>query len=746
MESATRFRLDGVERARVVDFARRLRGTRKPALAVLAVTTVFATTAYGPLILPFVVAIVVGFAQLGRTMRHSRRPEIALALALVWCQLCLVGTIAVAEIYQLDALGLLILPTMAAGTMFPFRWMVAFTVWSTALMTGAAFAIDPVRLAELPPLLFIPLGVMLCVILPAAMIRRLDVESRDTAMIDPLTGALNRYALEARVSELTAQAHVLPLRVGVVMADLDHFKQVNDQLGHDAGDMVLREVVRRMRSVLGPLTPVYRVGGEEFAVLMAGAEETDVEEVAERLRVAVRAEPIVDRDTTMSFGIAAATLDQHPVARIIEAADQALYQSKRTGRDRVSLGTLTSLAVLAQDGEVPTPRSTAPDKAPLSAADAAAVAEATDVLTSAATSVALGSDHGNWLVRGEFEREHMRTTAKALSRTHHGALGFVGLALAASIPWIGWELMAPAVLPLVAYHAVERAIGRLKRPEYWLGAAWLSVQLAIFAGALIAVGGEPYLLMLFAPMLSGMTAVFATRGVQVNLTITVVLTVLGGAFARPDLLSSSPGLVVPPLLVIVGIALMSSVPGRSAIEFRTKAVVDPLTGLLTRSALQSRLAEIDHEAQGGAARISVIAFDVDHFKGLNDEYGHAVGDAVLRAVGTATRSKLHALEWGFRLGGDEFVVVIPSGQDDASKLAESLRCALADVDVDDVHITGSFGVAATASGEAFDFDAVSRRADAALYEAKRAGRNRVAVAPLVGPGPAPVATVLRGAA
>ena len=745
MESPTYFKLDAAERARTVRFAMRLRTTRVPALAALAPATVIAAFTYGVAILPSIVAILVGFAVLGFKMRSSSRPELLLLGVLVWVQACLITMLMAGSQYQLDALGLLVLPTMAACTLFPRRWVVPFTAWSAVAMIAGAFLIDAERVMDLPPTLFIPLGVMMCVALPAAMIRQLDVESRDTAMLDPLTGALNRYALEARVTELTAQAHVLPLRVGVVMADLDHFKQVNDELGHDAGDVVLREVVRRMRGVLGPLTPVYRVGGEEFAVLMAGAEEADAAEIAERLRAAVSDGPIAERDVTMSFGIAAATLDQYPVARIIEAADQALYKSKRLGRNRVSLGSLTHMTLLAEGGVVAAERGTE-QSAALHPADAAVVAEAVDVVTNAATSVALGHDHRNWLVRGDFERDHMRTTAKALSKTHHGALGAVGLSLAASIPWIGWELMAPAVLPIIAYHAIERRIASIKRPEYWLGGAFLAVQLAIFAGALIAVDGDPYLLLLFAPMLSGMTAVFATRGVQVNVTVTAVLLIVGGAFARPDLLSASPGLVVPPLLVVIGIALMSSVPGRSAIEFRTKAVVDPLTGLLTRTALKSRLAEIGHETQAGDTRISVIAFDVDHFKGLNDEHGHAVGDAVLRAVGTATRSNLHALEWGFRIGGDEFVVVVPSGQDDASKLAETLRCALAAVDVDDIHITGSFGVAAMSSGEPFDFDAVSRRADAALYEAKRAGRNRVAVAAQVGPGPSPVATVLRGAA
>lgn len=744
MEVPTHFKLDHNERARTVDFAIRLRTTRNPALLALAPATVLATFAYGPAILGFIAALIAGFVVLGHTMRRSRRPEYQLVGVLLWVQACLIGMIAVADTYQLDALGLLVLPTMAAGTLFPFRWMVPFTLWSAAQMVVAAFLIDADRVVEMPPILFLPLGVMGCVALPAAMIRQLDVESRDTAMVDTLTGALNRYALEARVTELNAQAHVLPLRVGVVMADLDHFKLVNDELGHDAGDAVLREVVRRMRAVLGPLTPVYRVGGEEFAILMAGAEESEVLDVAERVRRSIAGEPIDGRPVTMSFGVAAATLDQHAVTEIIEAADHALYRAKRGGRDRVATGSLTHMKLLAEGGETIRRGSAAHDH--LDPVDAAAVAEAAGVVQSAATSVALGSDDGNWLVRGEFEREHMRTTAKALSRTHHGALGFVALALVASIPWMGWQLMVPAIPALIAYHAAERLIHKIKRPEYWLGATWLSVQLAIFAGSLIVDPGEPFMLILFTPMLSGMTAVFATRGVQINITITAVLMVGAGILARPDLFLSSPGVIAPPMLVLVGIALMSSVPGRSAIEYRTKAVVDPLTGLLTRSALQSRLAEIGHETQTAGARVAVIAFDVDHFKGLNDTYGHAVGDAVLRAVGDATRSNLHALEWGFRLGGDEFVVVVPGGQDDASKLAETLRQALAAVDVDDVHITGSFGVAASSTGEAFDFEAVSRRADAALYEAKRAGRNRVAVAPVVGPGPQPVATVLRGAA
>jgi diguanylate cyclase (GGDEF)-like protein len=358
-------------------------------------------------------------------------------------------------------------------------------------------------------------------------------------------------------------------------------------------------------------------------------------------------------------------------------------------------------------------------------------------------SVALGHDHGNWLVRGEFERDHIRESAHALSRTHHGALGFVFVALLASIPWIGWVLMLPAIPAVIAYHAAERRVKALRRPEYMLGGTWLLVQLSIFGGAVIADPAEPYMLVLFAPMMIGMTAVFPTRGVQVLSLVTVGLCMLAGAIARPDVLTTYPTIAGPPLLLVTGIALMSSVTGRSAIEFRTRAVVDPLTGLLTRAALRSRLAEVEHESHAATSSISVIAFDIDHFKTLNDAHGHAAGDAALRAVGFATRTNLQALEWGFRLGGDEFMVVVPVSSGAAAALAERIRASIGQVNVDGVTLTASFGIAAAAPDERFDFETVSRRADSALYEAKRAGRNRVAVATPVAPGLAPIATVLR---
>ncbi|MDO9354088.1 MAG: diguanylate cyclase [Solirubrobacteraceae bacterium] len=751
MAAPTLLELDDVERGRILDFARRLRGVRHQALLVLFVVVGLGIQAYGALIVPPAAALVAGFWVLGRVLPRVHRVELPLMAMLVFAQASIVTTLAVADRWQLDGLGLLVLPATAACILLPRRLMALWLVWSVLVMVGAAFAIDARQVMDVPPILLLPVGVMLSVALPAATIRRLESESRDTALVDSLTGALNRGALEARIAELALQAHTMPLRLGVIMSDLDHFKGVNDDLGHDAGDGVLRETVLRMRSVLGPLTPVYRVGGEEFAVLIAGADEVGVQVVAERMREAVAAEPIGGRRVTMSFGIAAATLDRHPVGRIIEVADEALYRAKRAGRNRVATANLTPMSVLpdvastddgpeTSDGAGMARRGGPADEAVAPRGAAAASPTPTKVPR---PSVALGHDHGNWLVRGEFERDHIRESAHALSRTHHGALGFVFIALLACIPWIGWILMVPAVPAVIAYHAAERRVMALRRPEYMLGGTWLLVQLAIFCGALVADPAEPYMLVLFAPMMIGMTAVFPTRGVQVLSSVTVVLCVLAGGLARPDVLTTYPTVVGPPLLVVIGLALMSSVTGRSAIEFRTRAVVDPLTGLLTRAALRTRLAEVEHESHAATSSISVIVFDLDHFKALNDEHGHAGGDAALRAVGAATRCNLQALEWGFRLGGDEFMVVVPVGSGAAAALAERIRVSLEQVTVDGVTLTASFGIAAAAPDEPFDFVTVSRRADSALYEAKRAGRNRVAVATPVAAGPAPIATVLR---
>jgi diguanylate cyclase (GGDEF)-like protein len=147
---------------------------------------------------------------------------------------------------------------------------------------------------------------------------------------------LNRRALDQRLHELTAQAVVSGQPVAVIAGDIDHFKRVNDEHGHAAGDAVLVEVAYRLRKALRAYDLAYRVGGEEFLVLLPGADVRDAMQLAEELREAVAAEPAAGLSVTMSFGVsgsAGATLERE---QLLNEADAALYEAKRRGRNQVA--------------------------------------------------------------------------------------------------------------------------------------------------------------------------------------------------------------------------------------------------------------------------------------------------------------------------------------------------------------------------------------------------------------------------
>jgi diguanylate cyclase (GGDEF)-like protein len=155
---------------------------------------------------------------------------------------------------------------------------------------------------------------------------------------------------------------------------------------------------------------------------------------------------------------------------------------------------------------------------------------------------------------------------------------------------------------------------------------------------------------------------------------------------------------------------------------------DSLTGLSNRRAFDRRLEEEVHRAQRYGSELSLIMTDVDHFKRYNDEYGHAAGDEVLKLVADAMAEVGRASDFVARFGGEEFVVILPeTALSGAVIFAERFRRGIAAVEYPMGSITASLGVAELEEGEsAHD---LLKRADAALYAAKDAGRNRVVEAP-----------------
>ena len=170
------------------------------------------------------------------------------------------------------------------------------------------------------------------------------IEARDAlhtqATRDGLTGLLNRTAVIDALEEELARAERRDIGVGVLVADLDHFKKINDTYGHLAGDAVLREAARRMEDMVRTYDRVGRYGGEEFLVVLPDCQSEDLMEVAERIRARLAASPIhADGDmvpVTASIG-ASWVRGRCESDALVRSADEGLYEAKRGGRNRVVL-------------------------------------------------------------------------------------------------------------------------------------------------------------------------------------------------------------------------------------------------------------------------------------------------------------------------------------------------------------------------------------------------------------------------
>ncbi len=173
------------------------------------------------------------------------------------------------------------------------------------------------------------------------------------------------------------------------------------------------------------------------------------------------------------------------------------------------------------------------------------------------------------------------------------------------------------------------------------------------------------------------------------------------------------------------------VSAREALHFQ--ATHDALTGLLNRSATLDALTKEVARAGREERDLAVIMADLDHFKRINDTYGHLAGDAVLQAVAQRMRASVRSYDVVGRYGGEELLTVLPGcDYEGATRFAERVRTAIADTPIKTkeglIHVTLSLGVASVKAPKEHEMQTMIREADRALYVAKETGRNRVVLA------------------
>lgn len=275
-----------------------------------------------------------------RRYRASEQPELWMFSVTLGTQFTLAVAAAATGGPSSPALVWMVISMVSMPARYGSRGMVVGGVFSLVCLGAAVLSKGIDALVAAPDLTLATITAGIACLAYGNALRQSEGAQRQAAILDPLTGLLNRTKLEERFAEVRELAIVRHRPVAVVALDLDHFKAVNDAHGHAVGDAVLVDTAYALRGALREFELLYRVGGEEFVVFLPGVDASTAETLAERLRIAVRDARPGGLDVTVSIGVAVATGPDIQLAPQLAAADAALYAAKRGGRDRVVLTVL----------------------------------------------------------------------------------------------------------------------------------------------------------------------------------------------------------------------------------------------------------------------------------------------------------------------------------------------------------------------------------------------------------------------
>lgn len=332
-------------------------------------------------------------------------------------------------------------------------------------------------------------------------------------------------------------------------------------------------------------------------------------------------------------------------------------------------------------------------------------------------------------IREGVRRERLIDMELRLRRYRFACFAILALSLVAVSAEVGWWWVVPLCVSLGGFAVADRFMRSSAHPALWIATAWGILPLLLADAVVVTGGAESPVLMWFALPAVTLGARFEPRGTALGTLYILALLAVSTFGLDPAVASEHKQTVIAAAALVLSTVVLSGALVESDRAHRRRSTLDPLTGLFNRSALEQRLSELDGQPSSEEEGLShaLLLCDLDRFKRVNDQLGHAAGDAVLQDVAYTMRATLRAGDSIYRVGGEEILVVLPgAGKQGALEIAERLRQAVRDRRPVGTMVTVSIGVAVSRPGPVDTEDLIGR-ADAALYMAKSGGRDRVVV-------------------
>lgn len=324
------------DRARLLEMGPRVRRARQIAAGAVGSATLLTIGEVPWTTLPLFMVAILNLVTLDWRIRRSDHPERVVATS-VLLFITSIGAGAALTPSGVGVLPLIAVPVAVAAMRFRPQVVWAASGFAALIAVTAALINGPSQALADPIPIVTVLATLIGITAVTTALMDAEWHYRNESVLDPLTGLLNRKGLEARFAEIGEQARLVDQPVCMVMCDLDNFKRVNDGYGHERGDAVLREVSAALRKSLRNFELLYRLGGEEFLLLLPGVSLLQGHEIAEGLRVAVHRASPGGVNITASLGVSIASGDAIDFVPLYTAADDALYLAKRGGRNQVVL-------------------------------------------------------------------------------------------------------------------------------------------------------------------------------------------------------------------------------------------------------------------------------------------------------------------------------------------------------------------------------------------------------------------------